>query len=104
MDDITTTTETVPQTKSLLKKITDKLEWAGLKVRAEKCRSLVIVKGKVQRRELKINGKAITQLQDKYTKYLGKEYRADLSEQEQISVVGSNLKQDLTKIDRCKLP
>ncbi len=104
MDDITTTTETVPQTKSLLMKITDKLEWAGLKVRAEKCRSLVIVKGKVQRRELKINGKAITQLQDKYIKYLGKEYRADLSEQEQISVVGSNLKQDLTKIDRCKLP
>ena len=38
MDDITTTTETVPQTKYLLEKLSERLNWAGLKVKAEKCR------------------------------------------------------------------
>ena len=33
MDDITTTTETVPQTKHLLEKMIEKLNWAGLTVK-----------------------------------------------------------------------
>ena len=53
MDDITTTTETVPQTKGLLQSISEKFQWAGMKIRAEKCRHLVIYKGKVIKRELK---------------------------------------------------
>ena len=51
MDDITITTETVPQTKCLLQKLSEKFRWAGMKVRANKCRSLVILKGQLQRRE-----------------------------------------------------
>ena len=104
MDDITTTTETVPQTNSLLNSIARKLEWAGLKVRAEKCRSLVIIKGKVQKIELKIDGKAITSIKDKSIKYLGKSYNANLSEKEQILEVERNLQDDLKKINKCKLP
>ena len=64
MDDITTTTETVPQTKYLLEKLAEKLNWAGLKVKPGKCRSLVIVKGVLKPWELKINGDAITSIQD----------------------------------------
>ena len=87
MDDITTTTETVPQTKDLLQKLNEKFQWAGLRVRADKCRSLVIVKGKVQKRELRINEELITSIQDKPIKYLGKEYKANLNEKQQIQEV-----------------
>ena len=104
MDDITTTTETVPQTRCLLQKLSEKLNWAGLKARGDKCRALVIVKGQVQRRELKINGELITPIQDKPVKYLGKEYKATLNEKEQIQEVQRNLKAELKKIDRCRLP
>ena len=104
MDDITTTTESVPQTKCLLQKLSEKFKWAGLKVRAEKCRSLVIVKGKVQRRDLRIDGELITPIQDKPVKYLGKEYKATLNEKDQIQEVQRNLKAELKKIDRCRLP
>ena len=104
MDDITTTTETVPQTRCLLQKLSEKLNWAGLKARGDKCRALVIVKGQVQRRELRINGELITLIQDKPVKYLGKEYKATLNEKEQIQEVQRNLKAELKKIDRCRLP
>merc|ERR1711879_916125 len=45
MDDIQTTTETVPQTKHLLGKLNEKMKWAGLDFRLVKCRYLVIYKG-----------------------------------------------------------
>ena len=104
MDDITTTTETVPQTNRLLNSIARKLEWAGLKVRAEKCRSLVILKGKVQRRELRIDGKIITSIKDKGIKYLGKQYNASLSERDDILEIEKVFQKELKKIDKCKLP
>ena len=99
MDDITTTTETVPQTKVLLQKISEKFKWAGLKVRADKCRSLVIFKGKVQRRELCIDGDPITPIQEKPVRYLGKEYKANLTEKDQIAEVEKSLKVELKKIN-----
>ena len=72
VDDIAITTETVPQTKELLNKLSEKLNWAGLNVKASKCRSLMIIKGKPQSRELCINGNKITPLQNMSVKYLGK--------------------------------
>ena len=104
MDDIATTTETVPQTNILLQKVSEKLKWAELEARAHKCRSLVIFKGQVQRRSLKLGGDTITPIQDKPVKYLGKEYKATLNESEQIQDVQRNLKIELKKIDKCKLP
>ena len=45
------------------------------------------------KRELKIDGKVITAIQDKAVKYLGKEYKANLSDKEQISEVERSLKE-----------
>ena len=104
MDDIATTTETVPQTNILLQKVSEKMKWAELEARAHKCRSLVIFKGEVQRRSLKLGGETITPIQDKPVKYLGKEYKANLNESEQIQDVQRNLKIELKKIDKCRLP
>ena len=104
MDDITTTTETVPQTNDLLPKLADKLRWAGLDAKAEKCCSLVIIKGQVQKKEIKIDGKAVTSLQEMPVRYLGKKYTSDLGEKQQTDLIEQQLKSDLKKIDKCKLP
>ena len=72
MDDITGATETVHQSRYLLSNIDGKLKWAGLSARAKKCRSLVIIKGKVKKRLLKIRGDVITPIQELPIKHLGK--------------------------------
>ena len=104
MDDITTTTETVPQTNCLLEKLSEKLKWAGLDAKAIKCRSLVIMKGIVKKGEIKIDGKAVTPLQEMPVRYLGKKYTSDLGEKQQTELVEQQLKADLKKMDKCLLP
>ena len=104
VDDIATTTETVPQTKDLLNKLSEKLNWAGLSVKANKCRSLIIIKGEPQKREIKINGNTITPIQNMPVKYLGKMYTASLDEKEQIQRFIKILEDEARKIDKCKLP
>ena len=47
MDDIATRTENLVQTKYLLDKLVCNLKWAGLSIKPEKSRSLVIIGGKV---------------------------------------------------------
>ena len=74
-----------------------------MKVRANKCRSLVILKGQVQRRELLLGGEIITPILYKPVKYLGKEYKVNLNEKEQIEKVQRNIKASLKKLYRCKL-
>ena len=104
MDDITGTTETVPQSRYLLDSTEKKLKWAGLSARAKKCRSLVIIKGKVKRRLLKVGGELITPIQDLPIKSLGKVYNETLNEKQQIEEVNKQVLADLKKIDTCRLP
>ena len=51
-------------------------------------------------------GKPITllQIQDKPIKYLGKIYNGSLNEKEQITEVETQVKQDLKKVEKCRLP
>ena len=104
MDDIVTTTETVVQTSLLINKLIGKLDYAGLTVKPEKCRSLVIYKGKVLNKQILIKSKPITQLQEKSIKYLGKTYSASLDEKEQTMAIESQLKDDIRKIEKCRIP
>ena len=104
MDDIVTTTETVVQTSLLINKLIGKLDYAGLTVKPEKCRSLVIFKGKVLNKQINIKSKPITQLQEKSIKYLGKTYSASLDEKEQTIAIESQLKDDIRKIEKCRIP
>ena len=87
MDDITTTTETIVQTRSLINKLVEKLDWGGMVAKPEKCRALIIWKGKVVRKNINIKGKPISLLQDKPIKYLGKIYNGSLNEREKIREV-----------------
>ena len=104
MDDLNTTTETIVQTSYLLRKLEIIFEWAGLDFKQEKCRALIIIKGMVERKEILLNGKPITLIQDKPAKYLGKAYNDSLTEIEQIKQFEKEVKQALKNIDNCKLP
>ena len=104
MDDIATTTENLVQTKYLLDKLVNKLKWAGLAVKPEKCRSLVIIKGDISSRTPIIEGTPITSITEKQVKYLGKVYNKSLNDHEQIEEVMKELKMNLKKIGRCRVP
>ena len=84
MDDIVSATEYIAQTRDLLNKLIVNLDQAELRAKPEKCRSLVIFKGKVKNWKVFIKGIAITPIQDQAIKYLGKTYNAQLKEKEQI--------------------
>ena len=104
MDDITTTTETMVQTSYLLDKLIPKLHWAGLYEKVEKCRALVIIKGEVSAKNIKINGKPIQSIQEAPVRFLGKWYNASLNERDQIEGIVKGVKADLKKVERCRLP
>ena len=104
MDDITTTTETMVQTNHLLQRLSEKLEWARLKVKPKKCRCLVIHHGVISKRTASISGEPITSLTEEPIKYLGKEYNLSLSDQNQTNAIISMAKNGLKKINNAKLP
>ena len=107
MDDIATATETLVQSRYLHNKISAVLDWAGLVVKPEKCRSLVIIKGRISEKTLNINGKPITSIKEKpvkYLDYLGKLYTAAMNENDQIDSAVEAVKEDLKKVGKCKLP
>ena len=104
MDDIATTTNNLVQTKHLLDRMEEKLSGAGLEVKTEKCRSLVIIKGEVSKKTPLIGGKPITSITEKPVKYLGKQYNSTLTEREQIEETRRELKRSLRKIEKCKVP
>ena len=104
MDDIATTTGNLVQTRYLLENLTDKMEWAGLSAKPEKCRSLVIIKGEVSKKTPVIKGKPITSITEKPVKYLGKTYNRTLTDREQIEETVEEVKKSLKKIEKCKVP
>ena len=100
MDDLTTTTETVVQTQHLLDKLSNQLEWGRLKVKPQKCRSLVIIKGNISKQTVKISGEPITSITEKPVKYLGKEYNLTLGESDQIIETMSAVRGGMKKIEK----
>ena len=104
MDDIATRTENLVQTKYLLDNLVSTLKWAGLSIKPEKSRSLVIIEGKVSDKTPSIEGVPITSITEKPIKYLGKLYNKTLNEQEQAKEVLVDLKQGLKKIERTRIP
>lgn len=104
IDDIATTTGNLVQTKYLLDNLAEKMRWAGLTVKPEKCRSLVIIKGEVSDKTPVIDGKPITSIKEKPIKYLGKKYNRTLTDKEQIEETIEEVKKSLKKIEKCKIP
>ena len=104
MDDISTTTETVLQTRYLLTELGRVLTWAKLEVNASKSRVLIIKKGKVERQTVEIQGEVITSILDKPIKYLGKWFNHKLTDKDQAVEVDKQVEKYLQKIEKCHLP
>ena len=104
MDDVTTTAETIVQTNHLLEELGNKFEWGRLKVKPEKCRSLVIIKGEPSRRTVVVDQEPITSIMDKSIKYLGKEYNLTLGDAKQNEDTEEKVKAGLKRINKCRIP
>ena len=104
MDDINTTTETVPQTRYLMTELGRFLGWARMDVKASKSRVLIIRKGKVERQPVEIQGEAITSILDKPIKYLGKWFNHKLTDRDQVEEARGLVDRYLERIDRSYLP
>merc|ERR1739842_208648 len=97
-------TENLVQTKYLLDKLVCNLKWAGLSIKPEKSRSLVIIRGRVSNKTPSIEGVPITSITEKPVKYLGKLYNKTHTEQEPAQEVLVDLKQSLRKIATIMIP
>ena len=104
MDDITTSTRTVAQANHLLEELSKFFRWAGLEVRPDKCRAMVIKKGKVVEQQVYYNGQALKSIKEKPIKYLGKVYNKTCKDKEQIDEMVRELDKSLKKIDKQILP
>merc|ERR1712055_51021 len=104
MDEIATRTENLVQAKYLLDKLVCNLKGAGLSIKPEKSRSLVIIEGKVSNKTPSIEGVPITSITEKSVKYLGKLYNKTLNEQEQAEQVLVDLKQGLKNFPTITIP
>ena len=103
MDDITTTTATVTQTNYLLKELAMFLNWARLKVKVSKCRSLVIKNGAVTNFPIRMEGEVITGINQKPIKYLGKVYDFTLEDSRQVKGIIEATKKGIKKISKSLL-
>ena len=104
MDDINTTTETVPQTRCLMAELGRYLGWARMDVKASKSRVLIIRKGKVERQPVEIQGEAITSILDKPIKYLGKWFNHKLTDRDQVEEARGLVEKYLQRIETSHLP
>ena len=104
MDDLATTAESLVQTKYLLDSLSVRLEGAGLAVRPEKCRSLVIIKGEVSNKRPVINGNPIVSVAEAPVRYLGKVFTRSLTDREQADQTAEELERSLRELEKCQVP
>ncbi|KAI8490806.1 hypothetical protein Bbelb_315990 [Branchiostoma belcheri] len=74
MDDVTSILRTAPCTTRLLQRLEELTEWAGMKFKPSKSRSLSLRKGKISSRTFSVNGQTIPTLQEEPVKSLGRLY------------------------------
>ena len=105
VDDMTITTKSVVEGRWTLSELVEVFEWARMKFKASKSRSLVISKGKVSNQyRFKVNSEWIPTLSEKPVKCLGKWYRAALNDKTSIEEAYNQLKEWLQAVEKCGLP
>ncbi len=105
MDDVTTLLQTAACTNRLLKRLEELLNWARMKIKPAKSRSLSICKG-VRRDNISffVYSEEIPHLRDQPVRSLGRLYTADLSDKHMSISIISWLSNGLEKIDQSFLP
>ena len=104
MDDMTITTKTVIEGRWTLEELGKLIDWARMKFKAAKSRSLVIQKGKVTKKTFYVTGERIPTVSENPVKCLGKQFDATLGDKENMKNVEQQLAEWLTRIDQSGLP
>ena len=105
MDDLTITTRTVIECRWMLEETQDLIQWARMKFKPEKSRSLVLKSGKVQDRfRFKIGDVVIPTVQEKPVKSLGKWFTHTLKDQEHTEEMLKQTQTWMKVIDASGLP
>ena len=105
MDDVTSLLQTAACTSRLLKRLEELLNWARMKIKPAKSRSLSIRKGsRNDNIVFAVDGEKIPLLTEQSVRSLGREYTADLSDKHMAHSVITQLSEGLVKIDESHLP
>jgi hypothetical protein len=104
MDDMTLTTQAPQGARWILNELDRLLNLARMEFKAKKCRSLVIVKGKIKDMHYKIQSDIMPTIYEEPIKYLGKWYNSSLKDISNVKNVCIQLKEYMKKIEKCTIP
>lgn len=101
MDDLNILSPSISETKRLLMRCTIALKWAGMKLRPDKSRSVVIVKGRCMDSTPFVSGEiSIPSIQSMPVKFLGRVIDGSLSDRKAIEELDSKIIKGLNFIDK----
>ncbi|KAG1925338.1 hypothetical protein F2P79_025614 [Pimephales promelas] len=105
MDDVTTILQTAPCTVRLLKRFDELVEWARMRIKPSKSRSLSLQKGvRSDRTIFSAGGEEIPLLSSQPVRSLGRTYSADLTDKQMGNAVKKQLADGLARINLSQLP
>ncbi len=105
MDDLTVTTESVAGCRWILKGLEKLMEWARMRFKPAKSRSMVLRRGKVDdKSRFSVAGATIPTVTEKPVKSLGKVFDSTLRDAASIQSTCSELDRWLNSVDRSGLP
>ena len=105
MDDMTITAKSVPEGRWMLEDIGELVQWARMKFKPAKSRSLVLKKGKVQNRfRFKLGEEVIPTISEKPVKSLGKWFRDTLNDRDSVKEMKEKAREWTETIDKSGLP
>ena len=104
MDDITTLIVDEGATKAMLTRLEELIEWARMRFKPKKSRSLSIAKGRAVNVTFRIAGEPIPTIQEEPVKSLGRWYSLPLTDRHRGVEVQKQVTEGLEAIDQCGLP
>ena len=104
-DDMTVMTTRAMSAHWIIRKLDKTIEWAGMKFKPRKSRSVVIVKGKIESKYcFRIQGADIQTIKDNAIKCLSKWYDETQKDSENVKRFKQQVSSGLAKIERSLLP
>ncbi|XP_052256427.1 uncharacterized protein LOC127861786 [Dreissena polymorpha] len=105
MDDMTITAKSYVEGRWMLQDIGELIEWARMKFKPQKSRSIVLRKGKIQESaKYRIKDQLILTVKEQPVKCLGKWFRDSLNDQQSIKDTVVQMENWLKDVDKCGLP
>ncbi|XP_052260998.1 uncharacterized protein LOC127865149 [Dreissena polymorpha] len=105
MDDMTITAKSYVKGRWMVKDIGELMEWARMKFKPQKSRSMVLRKGQIQESaRSRIEDQLIPTVKEQPVKCLGKWFRDSLNDQQSIKDTVVHMESWLKDVDKCCMP